>query len=87
MAAAVPLLRKLQDIPVTAVQRALGCCPITTLVFGSNCVNDEACSQIKSFGEFGLSCPASWEKQTNKDLHQRHEKKVKSILALDFLQN
>lgn len=70
MAAAICLLCKLQDIPVAAVQRTLSCCTITTFVFGSNCVNDEACSQIKSFGEFSFSCPASWEK-TNKQTRIR----------------
>lgn len=56
------LLGELQDVAVAAVQGTLGRRAVSALVLGTHRVNDETCSQVKSFCQLGLACPAAWHK-------------------------
>lgn len=56
------LLGELQDVAVAAVQGALGRRAVPALVLGAHRVNDETRSQVKSFCQLGLACPAAWHR-------------------------
>lgn len=55
------LLGKLHDVSVTAVKRTFRSCPVLGFIFGSNCVNDKACSQVETLCHFCLTGPTSWK--------------------------
>lgn len=55
---------QLHDVPVAAVQRALGCCPVLCLVLWSDRVNDEAGCQVEGFGLLRLPRPTSCTSNT-----------------------
>lgn len=59
VSAVLCLLGELQDVAIAAVQGALGRGAVPALVLGAHRVNDETRSQVKSFRQLGLACPAT----------------------------
>lgn len=53
------LRNQLHDVPVAAVEGALGRRPVLALVFGSHRVDDEPGRQVEAFGQLGLPGAAS----------------------------
>lgn len=55
------VLSQLQHVSVAAIQGALGGRAVAAFVLGPHRVDDEPGGQMKSFGQFGFTCPATWE--------------------------